>query len=352
MFHITERLNNIFVVEIMGEKLDINRSYGEKLVSLFVRLLFSGESYSLTELSHMLSCSKQTVLRLIDDIDLSYNVEIEQSIIGNRHYYRIKRPARVPLMSISETEFLVLQMCRDFTAQFLGKKLFMEVTNTLLKSNALATGNKSSASASFFSSYRPGMIDYTPHYDTIHTLIDAMKQKKVCTIAYQAIMETKPKTYAIIPLKLFSHKDTIYLHARIRTGKGRKGKAMEFDPLLAVHRIKKVTMTDTVYELPADYNFEKVFNKNFGVIKEQAFKVEAGFTGWAAKYIAERIWSPDQKIKKAGKNKIVLEFTASSEPEVISWLLWFGEEARLIKPEHLVGEIIRRIDGMRRNYSK
>ena len=331
----------------MGEKLDSHRSYGEKLVSLFVRLLFSGESYSLTELSHMLSCSKQTVLRLIDDIDLSYNVEIEQSIIGNRHYYRIKKPARMPLMSISETEFLVLQMCRDFTSQFLGKKLFMEVTNTLLKSNALASGNKGELSSPFFSSYRLGTIDYTPHHDTIHTLIEAMKKKKVCTITYQAIMEAKPKTYAIMPLKLFSHKDTVYLHARIY----KKGKAAEFDPLLAVHRIKKVTMTDTVYEFPANYNFEKVYNQNFGIIKDKAFKVEAEFTGWAAKYVAERIWSPDQKIKKIGKNKIILEFTASSESEVISWLLWFGEEARLIKPERMVEIASQKTKNMAAVYS-
>ena len=331
----------------MGKKLDNHRSYGEKLVSLFVRLLFSGESYSLTELSHMLSCSKQTVLRLIDDIDLSYNVEIEQSIIGNRHYYRIKNPARIPLMSISETEFLVLQMCRDFTSQFLGKKLFMEVTNTLLKSNALSSGSKSEASAPFFSSYRPGTIDYTPHHDTIHTLIEAMKKKKVCMITYQAIMETKPKTYAVMPLKLFSHKDTVYLHARIYKG---KGKAMEFDPLLAVHRIKKVTMSDAVYEFPANYNFEKVYNQNFGIIKDKEFKVEAEFTGWAAKYVTERIWSPDQKIKKVGKKKIVLEFTASSEPEVISWLLWFGGEARLIRPERLVNEVIVQLRSLNQLY--
>ena len=125
---------------------------------------------------------------------------------------------------------------------------------------------------------------------------------------------------------------------------------MEFDPLLAVHRIRKVEMTDAVYEYPRDYNFEKVYNQNFGIIKDEAFKVEVEFTGWAAKYVSERIWSPDQKIKKVGKNKIIIEFTASSEPEVISWLLWFGEEARLIKPEHLVDEIIHSIDSMRNNY--
>ncbi|MEI6314463.1 MAG: WYL domain-containing protein [Syntrophus sp. (in: bacteria)] len=336
----------------MGKKQDIYMSYGEKLIGLFVKLLFSGDSYSLTELSHILSCSKQTIIRLVDDIDKSYDVEIEQSKIGNRHYYRIKKPARVPMMSVSETEFMVLQMCRDFTAHLLGKQLFMEATNTLVKSHALVSGHKGGASAPFFSSYRPGTIDYTPHHDTIHTLIEAMKQKKVCKIVYQAIMETKPKTYAIMPLKLFSHKDTIYLHARIPVAKGRKDKEMEFDPLLAVHRIRKVAMTDAVYEYPQDYDFEQVYNQNFGIIKDEAFTVEVEFTGWAAKYVSERIWSPDQKIKKAGNNKIILEFTASSEPEVISWLLWFGEEARLVKPEHLVDEIIHSVDGMSCNYSR
>jgi len=334
----------------MGKKQDVYKSYGEKLISLFVKLLFSGDSYSLTELTRIISCSKQTVIRLIDDIDKSYDVEIEQSKIGNRHYYRIKKPTRIPMMSVSETEFMVLQMCRDFTAHLLGKQLFMEATNTLVKSHALASGHKSGASAPFFSSYRPGTIDYTPHHDTIHTLIEAMKQKKVCKIVYQAIMETKPKTYAIMPLKLFSHKDTIYIHARIHIAKRRVGKEMEFDPLLAVHRVRKVVMTDAVYEYPQNYDFEKVYNQNFGIIKDEAFTVEVEFTGWAAKYVSERIWSPDQKITDIGENKILLEFTASSEPEVISWLLWFGKEARLIKPEQMIDEIIRGIDSMRSHY--
>jgi len=336
----------------MGQKHDIYKSYGEKLISLFVKLLFSGESYSLTELSRFLRCSKQTVKRLVEDLDKSYGVEIEQSKIANRHYYSIKKPSRVPMMSVSETEFMVLQMCRDFTAHLLGDQLFSEVTSTLVKSHALASGHKSGASSPFFSSYRPGTIDYTPHHDTIHTLIEAMTQKKVCTLVYQAIMETKPKTYAIMPLKLFSHKDTIYLHARIHHLNGENGEEMEFDPLLAVHRIRRVTMTDTPYDYPKDYNFEKVYNRNFGIIKDESFKVEAEFTGWAANYVSERIWSPDQTIEKKGESHIVLTFSASSEYEVVSWLLFFGEEARLIAPENLVIEMIGRIENMRETYQR
>ena len=46
--------------------------------------------------------------------------------------------------------------------------------------------------------------------------------------------------------------------------------------------------------------------------------------------------SQDQKITKKGKDKIVLTFTASSEDEIISWLLTYKKEARLIAPEGLV----------------
>ncbi len=75
----------------MPEKLSPYMSYGEKLISLFARLMFSGQSHSLTQLSKMLHCSKQTVLRLVNDIRKSYGVDIEESMQGNKRYYRLKK---------------------------------------------------------------------------------------------------------------------------------------------------------------------------------------------------------------------------------------------------------------------
>lgn len=192
----------------MGEKRELNRSYGQKLISLFVRLLFSGESYSLTVLSRMLECSKQTVLRL-NDIDLSYNVKLEQSRIGNRHYYSIRRPERPsPLLSISEMELSVLQMCRDFTSQLLGKQLFEEATRAILKSQALVPGRKRELHQGILPLFARALSTTKPHHNTIHTVIEAMRDNRVCKIGYQSITEPKPKTFNIAPLKLFSHKVT------------------------------------------------------------------------------------------------------------------------------------------------
>ena len=75
------------------------------------------------------------------------------------------------------------------------------------------------------------------------------------------------------------------------------------------------------------------------------------FTGWAAKYVAERIWSPDQKITKKKGGNIVLTFTASSKPELISWLLSFGGEAKLLKPKWLVDDVREAVNRMQKGYS-
>jgi predicted DNA-binding transcriptional regulator YafY len=103
-------------------------------------------------------------------------------------------------------------------------------------------------------------------------------------------------------------------------------------------------MTDRGFEYPADYNFEAVFDKNFGFMKDDCFEVVAEFTGWAAQHVEERTWSPDQKIEKIDDDKIRLNFSASSEVELIAWILSFGEDARVIEPDWLVEEVINKVN--------
>jgi predicted DNA-binding transcriptional regulator YafY len=139
-----------------------------------------------------------------------------------------------------------------------------------------------------------------------------------------------------MPLKIFSHNDSMYLSARFAGKPGKSDTRREYDPLLAVHRLKMVEMTDQSFEFPTDYDFEQIYNRNFGIIKDSAFHAEVEFTGLSARYVAERMWSPDQRIVRVDDSTIRITFSASSDKELISWLLSFGEEARLIRPQRLV----------------
>ena len=49
-----------------------------------------------------------------------------------------------------------------------------------------------------------------------------------------------------------------------------------------MHRIRSVTLTETKFVFPKDYDFDRTMNRQFGVIRGKRFKVEAEFKGWAA----------------------------------------------------------------------
>lgn len=335
----------------MPEKIDAYKSYGQKVISLFAKLLFTGRSYSLSELAGHFACSKQTILRLVEDIRRSYGVEVEESFQGNQKYFRIPRPGgTLPLVNLTETELDALHMCRAFAEHLLGREAFQESTRALEKSLALLPGKPRASSSHLFASFKPGSIDYTPHQESIRNLIEAMEQRKICRISYKSIMAGEAKTFHIKPLKIFSYRETVYLHARLAREPSKPWKEPAFDPLLAIHRLKKVEITDRLFEFPKDYDFETAFNQNFGIIKDDAFKVQVEFTGFAARYVAERVWSQGQKIVWVNDDTLKLSFTASSEVEVKAWLLSFGEEARLIKPKWLVEEMRSVIKRMDRNY--
>ena len=74
-------------------------------------------------------------------------------------------------------------------------------------------------------------------------------------------------------------------------------------------------------------------------------------TGWAARYVAERVWSQGQQKAKKRKAKIRLTFKASSEPVVAGWLLSFGDQAKLIEPESLVKMVSSTVDRLKGFFS-
>ena len=327
-----------------------DKTYGEKLISLFAKLLFTGERHSLTDLSRMLDCSKQTVLRLVEDIERSYKVNIEWSMEGRRRYFRLKTLGQQPpTLNLTTTELHALYMCSSFAQHLLGHRFLEEATRGLEKGGALLP-KKARFSSHHFGSYKPGTIDYTPHQESIRTLLEAMEKSRVCKISYRAILAKKSKTFYIKPYRLFSHQDTVYLHAGLARKPGKLYKAPDFDPLLAVHRIQKAELDERPFNFPENYDFEKIFNRNFGVIKEEAFEIKVEFTGFAAGFVAERIWSPDQKIQQLPDGKIHLSFSASSEPELVAWLLSFGDEARLLEPNWLVKEVKGQVTRMNEKY--
>jgi predicted DNA-binding transcriptional regulator YafY len=330
----------------LAAKLDPYASYGTKVVSLFAKLLFSQQSHSLTDLARMLRCSKQTVLRLIADIQRAYGVQIEESISDRRKYYKlIKKVDKTHGVPLTSSEVVTLHMCKSFAEHLLGPGMIKDMTRAVEKSCA----GSPCQNIDHFSALQFGRIDYAPHQESLVKTVQAMQEKRICKITYQAGYKDRPETLFIKPLRLFTFKETMYLFTQLaRT----PGKTIKFDPLLALHRIQHVAITDRYFEYPKNFDFTKIIQCNAGLINGRTFNAEVEFCDWAARYVSERIWGPDQKIVRLENGNVRLKLKVSAELEFISWILSFQNSAKLIKPQTLVHQMKRTIDAIRQKYNE
>lgn len=336
----------------MSKKIDPDKTHGQKVIDLFFKLFFSPYKYSLTELSQSLGCSKQTVGRIVDTINSSIEgIKIEDFIQNRKRYFRIKKEKiSSSAINMSQSEYALLQMCCSFTKHLIGEKEFNQAANALGKTQVLLEDGDI-ISAKHFGAFLPGTIDYSRYQIIIRDLINAMEERKVCKLTYHSIGENEEKVFYIKPLKLFSKDATIYLHAKMAQTPGKKPIKPKFDPLLVVHRIKGVELTETAFEFPDDFDFEVFYNKNFGVMKEDSFQVKVEFTGFVARYVKERVWSVDQEIIEHEDGKIELIFSATSEEELLSWILSHGHEARVVEPDWLIEMVQDEVNKIRRKYA-
>jgi predicted DNA-binding transcriptional regulator YafY len=332
----------------MPQKLNPDGSYGQKLVTLFARLLFSGEWLGLGELARELDCSKQTVLRLVDDITLSYRIKLESELRGGRRYYRIRRSGTIePAAMLTPQEMDTLLMCRAFTQHLLGRQGFGEAERALTKTAQLLSGGRApddDLGSSRFGVFRPGSIDYTPYLGFLQTVTEAMQEHLVCEAEYCKPGQRRSKIFRFKPLKVFSWRETIYLNGRYAAMPGRKFKDPGHDPLWALQRFRDLRKTDVRFRPPADYDFEKALNREFGMLRGgKRFRVVAEFSGGAADYVAERLWSPDQAVEWRPGGSMRISYDAVSLPEVVTWVLGFGAHCRVLGPAELIAAIEERL---------
>lgn len=331
-----------------------DRSYGEKLVRLVAKLMFTGQKHSLTDLAKSLGCSKQTVLRLIDDITHAWAVPLRDELRDGRKWVWIERDGRgvpEPAALLSETEHRTLQMCRAFTEHLLGRETFDEFERAIEKSGHHLPAGVEDAGA-VFGVVRSGVIDYTRHEDLLRTLLQGMEERRVCEVRYRGLGAPAAKTFHIKPLKVFAHRETVYVHARRAMSPGKPYKAPTYDPLLALHRFEGVTLTDTPFRRPPGYDFDKVMNRGFGIWTQKRFRVVLELEGWAAAWARERTWSPDQRVEDLRDGRLRLSFWSTSEPEVVALVLGFGAQARLCEPAPLVEQVRAELGLMAGLYAK
>ena len=109
--------------------------------------------------------------------------------------------------------------------------------------------------------------------------------------------------------------------------------------IFSLVRMRNVIVTENVFELPKDYEFERhCKDGNFGAVfhqKSEHYKIE--FYREARHLVKEKVWANSQVITES-KDKTIIEFDSTQFLKIKAWVLSNGCNAKPIAPAWLVKE--------------
>lgn len=326
---------------------DSDATPSQRVLGLYSLLLLSGREYSLSQLAEMFGCTKQTVLRMADQVEAFCGMNLERSIKGRQRMYRIRAPRQRPHVSLSPEDIQHLLLCRDLVMHLLPKGMGNQLFDVITRTTVLLPdfSARDSALESFSTSKLKGVIDYTPHQQSIEALMQAIREGLVCRIVYQpARREAAERRFA--PLKLLAYREALYVLGFKLESDGAPGS--EQARTYAVHRINSVELQDeAIPEGLPDASDPGVF----GFRMNAPFRVRVLFEAEVADYVTERQWSADQELVRRKNGKVVLDFSAQSEVEVVSWVLSFGSTATVLAPASVKEAVKQELQEMLGRYS-
>jgi Predicted transcriptional regulator len=318
----------------MPKKQNRDMTAVQKGLKLFTLLLLDSGSWSLTDLAKKLECSKQTILRLVDQIEGSGWGQIIEELRGNRKYYRLAKPSKVTSVALTTSGLSQLTLCHDFLAKLLPEGMQQEASDALLTASYYLP-EKETRQPSIGFSLSKGRIDYAPFEDYLRNMAQAIYDQKAVEILYQKDITQEPESFLFAPKKIVSYRESIYL-AGWRVEK-KTTLTPIYESTLALQRIRglKGARYSTVnIKEPGEFKDE-----SFGVVAGDAFVLKVKFKPEAATYVQERIWSDDQKCQLDKSGHLTLTMTSRSVPETLSWILSFGASAKLVSPDWLVDDL-------------
>ena len=265
---------------------------------------------------------------------------------GNLRLRNLKKlpNIKLPDINLSLPEIISLYFLKGEERLYKGTEIGKHINSAFNKIGVFAPNglaDKIDKIKTLFIPFSKFAKDYSGKEKIIESLTEAMLQKKTCHVKYHSFSDNKIKEFKIDPLNFFERKGGLYIFARItRFGDIR---------MMAVERIQTMELTNDYFEYPDDFDPEEALSSAFDIIYDDPIEAKIWFSAAQARYVKERQWAKEQKIKEQKDGSIILEMKTSGFWDVKKWALSFGAEAEVLEPKELreaIGNEIKKVMGV------
>jgi predicted DNA-binding transcriptional regulator YafY len=186
--------------------------------------------------------------------------------------------------------------------------------------------------------------DYSSRTEELDALFQAVADLRPLRCRYRRAKDGREERIVIHPYAMVLYKDSIYC-VGLHVGRG------EVRTFLLDRMRDAECATIERFDLPEDFSIEDHFQGTFGIFRGNTpIRVVVDFDAKVAEYVRTRRVHPSQELSPLPDGGVRLSMAIGDLTEVGTWILGFGETARVVEPEELVERIKKELSGALSNY--
>jgi predicted DNA-binding transcriptional regulator YafY len=188
--------------------------------------------------------------------------------------------------------------------------------------------------------------DYSSRTEELDALFQAVADLRPLRCRYRRAKDGREERIVIHPYAMVLYKDSIYC-VGLHVGRG------EVRTFLLDRMRDADCAAIERFTLPDDFSIEDHFQGTFGIFRGAApIRVVVDFDAKVAEYVRTRRVHPSQELSPLPDGGVRLSMAIGDLTEVGTWILGFGETARVVEPDELVERIKKELSGALAQYDR
>lgn len=309
---------------------------------------------TLKELAESLNVTTRSMRRYLREVEREFDLVAQPERSGGALKWRLDPSAMPRKVELRRTQAYALLAARRMFEPLRGSTLFEEIDMAIqrLVTVARRPGRGPNAGVAdarleerfIYLPYAPK--DYRQKTDELDDLFQAVADLRPLRCRYRSHRDGTEERVIIHPYALVLYRDAVYclgLHVarnEIRT--------------FLLDRMRDTDISSTErFELPADFRIDDYFQGQFGIWRgHQSLKVVIEFDARVADLVRSRRVHNTQKLASLPDGGVRLTMIVGEITEIVSWVLGFGETARVVEPPQLVERVRGELLGALRKYDQ
>lgn len=322
----------------------MNLSRISRLVQL-LGLLQAGKGNNAGALAKACGVTRRTIFR---DLDVLRQAGVPLLLDDESGIYRIPGTYFLPPTNFTAEEALaVMVLCYEFGS---GSRLpfYEAATSAALKLESCLPGRVRdrlrNATDAVHINLQPGsrLDDKLPVYQQ---LLGCIATRRAARIVYDSLSDGQVINIKLSPYRLLFSRHSWYvigrssLHRETRT--------------FNVGRIQTIELLDEQFQVPRSFSIERYLGNAWHLIPESGpdQDVLIRFSPMVARNVAEVVWHKTQKVSTRDDGSLDFQVRVSGLNEISWWILGYGDQAEVLKPERLRQLIAQRAGRMMQMYN-